>query len=276
MLHTEELILAMQRPDGSWGPFHTLSMPTKAPLTTEQALRRLRVLGFTGQDEPIQRAVAYMERHLPEPVSTIFFEKKHDPKIFADLMLATWLRLFVPDHPGAVRVARQWAAVVEAAFENGERDQALYLRAFEQQFGKLPNPKAGRLINFDGFYQIALLQGMLTPKTENAMLDYMLAHPEGISYVYTAPLNRPPAEFASRGASHYLAAMELLAGYALAPEKLGFVRDWLAQNRVGGQWDLGPRAKDGVYLPLSDSWRRARDRRADCTARVTKLLERLK
>ena len=276
MLRTEEL-LALQRPDGSWGQFHTLSMPTNAPPTTEQALRRLRVLGYTAQDKPIQRAIAYMERHLPAPVPTIFFEKKHDPKIFTDLMLATWLRLFVPDHPGALRVARQWAAVVEAAFQNGERDHALYLQAFQEQFGKLPHPKAWRLVNFDGFYQIALLQGMLTPKTENAMLDYLLAHPEGIAYIYwTAPLNRPPAEFDSRQASHYLAAIELLAGYALAPEKLGFVQDWLAQNRVGGQWDLGPRAKDGVYLPLSDSWRRAEDRRADCTARITKLLEHLR
>jgi hypothetical protein len=47
-------ILDLQHEDGSWGCFHTLSNPTKAqPMTTEQALRRLRILGLTKDDEPI-------------------------------------------------------------------------------------------------------------------------------------------------------------------------------------------------------------------------------
>ncbi|NLM77193.1 MAG: hypothetical protein GX173_03790 [Ruminococcaceae bacterium] len=41
-------ILTRQHDDGSWGHFRSLSNPTKAqPMTTEQALRRLRILGFT-------------------------------------------------------------------------------------------------------------------------------------------------------------------------------------------------------------------------------------
>ena len=207
-------ILAAQHPDGSWGEqFHTLSVPVKGkPLTTEQALRRLRELGFTAQDEAIQRAIAYMEYHLPKPMPTIFFEKTHDPKIFTDLMLATWLKLFVPDHPGATRVAKQWAAVVEAAFENGERDQASYLREFQAQFGKLPNPKAGVLTDFVSFYHIALLPGMLTPKTERAMLNYVLSNPRGISYIYQAPLNQPPPDSPSK-IRRYKEAMGLLERY---------------------------------------------------------------
>ena len=48
-------IVCLQKPDGSWGYFHTLSNPTKSqPITTEQALRRLKILGFTDKDEPIQ------------------------------------------------------------------------------------------------------------------------------------------------------------------------------------------------------------------------------
>jgi hypothetical protein len=55
-------ILDFQHEDGSWGCFHTLSQPTKAQsMTTEQALRRLRILGLTKDDEPIARAIAYME-----------------------------------------------------------------------------------------------------------------------------------------------------------------------------------------------------------------------
>ena len=55
-------IISLQKPDGSWGYFHTLSNPTKSqPITTEQALRRLKILGLTENDEPIQRALKYIE-----------------------------------------------------------------------------------------------------------------------------------------------------------------------------------------------------------------------
>ena len=54
-------IIELQREDGSWGYFHTLSNPSKRyPITTEQAIRRLEILGYTIDDEPILKAVSYM------------------------------------------------------------------------------------------------------------------------------------------------------------------------------------------------------------------------
>ena len=54
-------IIDLQKDDGSWGYFHSLSMPTsKQPITTEQAIGRLRRLGFTKDDAVIKRALSYM------------------------------------------------------------------------------------------------------------------------------------------------------------------------------------------------------------------------
>jgi hypothetical protein len=54
-------IIELQNDDGSWGYFHSLSNPTpEQPMTTEQALRRLEILGFTIDDKPIKKAVKYM------------------------------------------------------------------------------------------------------------------------------------------------------------------------------------------------------------------------
>jgi hypothetical protein len=52
-------IIELQNDDGTWGlAFHSLSRPNKKyPLTTEQALRRLKGLGFTINDTPIRKAV---------------------------------------------------------------------------------------------------------------------------------------------------------------------------------------------------------------------------
>jgi hypothetical protein len=117
---------------------------------------------------------------------------------------------------------------------------------------------------------------MLTPETESRMLDYVISYPSGIYYINGKPLSVLPQEFASREASRYLAAVEILADYRLAGGKLGFVVEWLHKHRdENGQWDMGAKAKDGVYFPLSDSWRRPEDRKRDCTARIAKLIRKL-
>ena len=126
------------------------------------------------------------------------------------------------------------------------------------------------------FYHAVLLQGVLTPETEGRLLDYYLTKPEGIYYIYEKPLDKLPGVFASRQTSCYLAAVEVLADYRQAKDKLGFVAEWLEANRTGlGQWDLGAGARDGVYFPLSDSWRKQEDRRADCTERIAGLLQKI-
>ncbi len=269
-------LLAAQKEDGSWGYFHTLSEPKKYPVTTEQALRRLEALGFTISDAPIARAVSYMvdcltgRNALPDRR-----EKLHDWDSFTAIMLAAWIRRFTPDCPQANAIAGRWADVITAAFADGAYDHAAYLAAYQNVFGM--QPRGGRFVDFVSFYQISLLADMLDIQTERAMLDYVLHHPDGIYYVCEGPLAQPPGEFASKRASRYLAAMELLTRYPSAPEKLAFVADWLETNRTpDSMWDMGAASKDGVYFPLSDSWRRAEVRKTDCTYRIEKLLAALK
>ncbi len=275
--HAQE-ILALQHPDGTWGDmFHSFAQPNrKSPLTTEQALRRLKALGFTIEDEPIRRIVDCMVSCL-EGERTIdnYREKGYDWDLFSRMMLSAWVRLFDPDNEVALAFAKQWANIVEAAFAGGEFYQTAYSEAFAREFARNQTPI--KEIGLTVFYPMNLLHGVLTEETERNMLDYVLTSPSGIYYIYAKPLNRLPAEFASRETSFYLAAMEILAGFKTAREKLSFVMDWLEANRdENGQWDLGAKAKDNVYFPLSDSWRKAEDRRADCTERIERLIQRIK
>lgn len=271
-------ILALQHEDGTWGEmFHSLAQPDgKHPLTTEQALRRLWRLGFTLRDEPIRRAVDCMtaclrdERRIDD-----YWEKGHDWALYTKLMLSAWVRLFDPDNETARGFAMRWARIMEQTFASGTYEHGAYLAAYEQELSS--KAKAAREGDFVTFYPLVLLQGMLSAETESSMLDYVLAHPAGMYYIYGKPLNQLPATFASKETSRYLAAVEIMAGYAAGPEKLGFVADWLLANRdENGQWDLSAKAKDQVYFPLSDSWRTAQARRADCTQRVQALLQRLR
>lgn len=269
-------ILAERHEDGMWGNFHTLSRPVKGrPITTEQAIRRLYRLGYSIEDEVIKNVVDRMVLCIRDQQKIDnYFEKTHDWRLFEKLMLSAWIRIFDSQNPYALEVARGWGDIVEKAFARGTYCREDDIEAFTKQHGR--RPQSGFETGFGMFYHAVLLQGVLTPKTERMFLDYYLSKQDGMYYIYDKRLNQVPGEFASRGASCYLAAMEVLAGYETAKEKLSFVIEWLNDNKdENGQWDFGPKANDGVYFPLSDTWRKAEDRKRDCTERVNRFLNKL-
>ena len=270
-------VIELQNDDGTWGNvFHSLSLPNKRyPLTTEQALRRLKVLGFTINDTPIQKAVDCMTSCLKgERKIDNYWEKTHNWELFTQLMLSTWVQIFEPDNELALKFSKRWSNIIDKAFESGTYNDDVYLDAYICEFSS--KPKGARELDFSDFYHIHLLQGVLSDKTESHFLDYIIAKAEGIFYVYNKPLDKLPIVFASKETSWYLSAIEILSGYKLAKEKLGFVVEWLENNKdENSQWDLGTKANDNVYFPLSDSWKKAEGRKSDCTDRITYILQKL-
>lgn len=268
-------IIALQQDDGHWGYFHTLSDPTpQQPITTEQALRRLRMLGFTKDDPVVAKALSYMHdclkgrKEIPDRR-----EKLHNWDIFTALMMSTWIRKFTADDPVANSVADKWSTVITAAFASGYYDPASYVETYRKIFGL--KPRGGRLTDFVSFYPISLLTGEINRQIEKAYFDYVLSHEAGIYYIHGRSLLHLPGEFKSVHASRYLAAIEILSEYPneYCKKRLKFVSDWLNDNRdADGCWDMGSAARDGVYFPLSDSWRSPLTRKQDCTDRIEKIL----
>ncbi len=276
--HWAHEIVSLQSEDGNWGYFHTLSNPTKRnPITTEQALRRLQILGFTIEDKPIQKAVSYLHhcltgaKQIPDRR-----EKLHNWDIFTALMFSTWIRRFTLEDALANQTAKLWAGIIGQAFESGTYDHNRYVKAYHQVFNL--NPRGGRLIDFVNFYLVSILSNLLDEESEQSLFDYLLNHETGIYYIYGERLSHPPQDFQSKQASRYIGAIELLAEYKNqnCKEKLKFVGEWLDQNRgPDGLWDMGPVVKDGIHFPLSDSWRKTEARKQDCTYRITKLTKKI-
>lgn len=269
-------IVSLQCEDGSWGYFHSLSNPVSShSITTEQAVRRLQMIGYTINDLPIKKAVAYMHaclagnKQIPDRR-----EKLHDWDIFTALMLSTWIRRFTLEDTLANNTAEKWAQIIKHAFIDGTYDHEHYADSYKRAFNMAP--RGGRLVDFVSFYQVSLLADFLDKDTEAAMFDYFLNHESGIYYIYDEPLSVLPKEFKSKQASRYIGAIELLSEYRNpnCKEKLGFVGEWLKHNREpDGLWDMGPAVKDGVYFPLSDHWRCIETRKQDCTYRITNLIK---
>ena len=271
-------IVELQKDDGTWGTcFHTLSQPVKdKPLTIEQALRRLWVLGFTKDDPPIRKVLDYMTACLRgERKMDDTWEKTHNWPLYTKLMLSTWVKLFDPGNELALGFARRWARVIEAAFASGGYDQDDYTKAYVSEFSS--NPRGSRETDVIHFYNVLLFEGVLPTQTENLWIEKVLSHPDGVYYLNSKKqLNIVPETLASKEASRWLGALELLTGYSCAREKLKFASDWLnTRMDEGGRWDFGSEARDGIYFPLSDSWRKVEDRKGDCTHRVKLFLEKL-
>lgn len=251
-------IIELQNEDGTWGyEFYSFSVPNnKKPLTTEQALRRLKNLGFTIKDAPIRKAVDCMavclrgERKIDD-----YWEKGIDWAEYTRLMLATWIKIFEPDNVYALEVAKRYAADIEKLVLSGDYKTDSYKVSF---------------------YDVNITQGLLKPDIESRWIEHIINYDKGIYYIYGKCISELPKVFASLETSRYLAAIEILAGFDTAKEKLQFVVDWLEENKdENGQWDFGAKAKDNIYFPLSDSWRNAEYRKTDCTNRVMAVLEKL-
>ncbi len=266
-------IIALQEDDGKWGCFHSLSQRYNSPITTEQAIRRLRVLGYTIEDECIQKAVNYMDdcltgkKEIPDRREVI-----HDWDIYTSLMLSTWIRIFTKDNTVANAVAGKWAEIVSAAFAQGQYNHEEYCKAYQDIMGL--KPRGGRLVDFVHFYPVSLLVDCLDEKIEPLFLEYVLNKETGMYYVYDGRLYDLPQVFQGREASCYLGAIELLVRYKTGKDKLRFVAEWLEENRnENGRWDMGSSVNDKVYFPLSDSWRKKEVREADCTERIMRLTD---
>ena len=267
-------IISLQDEEGKWGYFHSLSQFYDSPITTEQALRRLECLGYTIEDECIRKAVSYMtgcltgEKAIPDRR-----EKIHDWDVFTELILSTWIRRFTDENSNANKIAKQWTEVVSAAFESGNYDHDKYVSAYND----IIKPKGGRLVSLLNFYPVSLVSDLLDKRTEEAFIDYLINSDNGIYYIYDRKITVLPQKFESREASRYLAAIELLSKYKHARHKLKFVTDWLNENRnENGKWDMGRSVNDKMYFPLSDDWRKKENREADCTERITALMNELK
>ena len=268
-----DAILRQQQPDGTWpGGFHGLAQPGtgKKTLTTEQALRRLHVLGFTAADEPIRRCLDTMAACLRgERKIDSYWETGIDWAMYEPLMLAAWIRLYDPEQPDALAFASRWARVAEAGFSGGSHDSDAWNAACEAEFHRAA--RHPRPLGFSALYHTMLLPGLLSPTTEAALVRHVLH--TGMYYIHERPLTPPPACFQSRETSRWLAALSLLTAYPAAREELAFAKVWLHLNaRPDGAWDMGAACADRVYLPLADSWRSEAVRAADCTSYVRRAL----
>ncbi|ULQ60296.1 hypothetical protein K7I13_03015 [Brucepastera parasyntrophica] len=150
------------------------------------------------------------------------------------------------------------------------------MEKYKTIFGIKPN--GGRFIDFVTFYQVSLVTNILDKNIEPVYFKYILEHEPGIYYIYNKKIKNVPEIFSAKHTGYYLRAIELLARYnnQECKDQLRFVVEWLRKNRnEQNKWDLGKESKDGISLPLLDSWRKDEHRIEDCTNRINRLIKKI-
>lgn len=264
-------IVNLQWDDGSWGRFHSMNTSSKLSITTEGALRRLLILGLDKNNQTIQRAFCYMEKYLNRELDLRDYkEKKHDWDLLTRLFVATWMLIIEPSNVQARAIANDWAKIITYAFSANEYDHD----AYKEAYCEIHKPEKGKVIwGFQNYYLLSMLPGFLTSNIESKFLDYIMNEEKGIYYIYDGNLKTNPKVFSSKQANRYIYAYELLSRYSCARSKCQDFIDWVKENiSEDGFWDMGQTVKDKMQYPLSDSWRKALNRKIDCTVRIQRIL----
>jgi hypothetical protein len=246
-------------------------------MTTEQALRRLEILGFTINDIPIQKTIKYLhncllgKENIPDR-----YEKGSDWKTYLDLMISTWIKRFTSDDKIANTISNKWAEIINNSFIENVFSQQEY----ESMYNRIFCPEKDKHIwGFMNFYGVSILANIVSKNIEPAFFGYVINYPTGIYYFgYNKSISTLPVLFQSKKTGAYIRMIELLTSYKnkKCREKMFFIKEWFERNKSkDNEWDLGKSSRDNILLPLSDSWRKDEDRIKDCTFIMNKIMKKL-
>jgi len=261
-----------QNSRGFWPPFHGY---------TENIIRRCLSIGLDKDHHCLKKVADYLRKVLNNEESWDQSEKQDNirwwPEMFVPLVSAATLSLIEPDDEILKMHRNRWACFAETAFSKGYYDKQAEAKAQHDYFGFITK----RTIPAYGYYNLVLLapkgqEDFLSSTTDQALVDYCINSIDQIYYVY----NRKLSDFVpigtkgkdSRDFCHWLRALSLVSqfrGWEKYKDK--FVEWILNQRNVEEFWEF-PRRPDLYNFPLSDSWRKQKNRIIDSTIMVLRFL----
>ncbi len=269
-------LAAAQKRDGGWGAFHSAGGRTgRGIATTEAGVERALALGLDPAHPILLKASAHildlLNGKMPFPDR---LEKNDRWDTGVRLFAASTLSLIRPGHHALDYDRSLWGEIARRAFQSGTYREEDEINAHARLTGA--TVRSSYLV-LNGKYQLNILgsvPGTLSGELESALLTWIWDRPHGIGYL-SMPLRSIPPD-APGQIDRWLASLELLSRCFPGWCRLaGPQVEWLWGCRDDrGFWDFGPGPSTGPRMPISDNWRKRRDRIFDWTTRVLILLSR--
>ena len=179
-------------------------------------------------------------------------------------------------HPQLDAFWSLWAQALHDAFQSGSYDRMREIAALNELLDcRMKNP-----VPFHKRYPLLILSAtrhQLSDDLERKMLDYVMHTPSGIYYVYEKNISINPP-ILSRDFGGWLRAHQLLSRFRLWTTLATEAVNWIwAQRTDEGFWDVGSSIarKPWTSFPLSESWRRPKNRIIDSTVEILGLLSKV-
>ncbi len=230
---------------------------------------RAKQIGLTANDPELQPLV----EHLLDCIhGHITVHESMNPAI-GRLLASGMLRQLVSNHPAQEPYAAALAGAVSDAYTSGtyqaERYRQTLCEALEVPDNLPVPPVESELV-------LIQLDGRLEHSVE-ALLTYdLLHHTRGIIGLNNRPMIHLPLKYPSVEACRYVLALEVLTHFDTVIDRLDFAREWLYECAdEDGLWDISHECRDGIMLPLSESWRSPNHRRMDVSLQVMRVLQKL-
>jgi hypothetical protein len=271
-----EPIRSEQRSNGGWGHFHGARNPPAYRVPNgEHGIDRALALGLDASHPILRKAVRYLEGLLTARLP--FPEGERNERC-----VLGW-RLFAASKLAEVDATRRslhttwttWAHIVCTSFARGRYDPMAERIAHRQLHGIRGEL---RYLHLSNRYAVALLgsrAGDLPARVERAYVSWLCTRPGGIIYL-GVPVGQAPVRQNAYVVDRWFTSHEVLSRFPSWRRLSIASMQWLwSQQRHSGFWDLGRRAAESAYFPLSPDWRSPVSRRQDWSVRVLVLISTL-
>ena len=251
-----------QIPDGSWGRFHSMDSTIQSRFpTTETAVRRALALGLDNRTPILKRATEYMQSILAGKAAwSDRVEKSKGWPIAVKAITAATLAQIDPEHPATLPAWEYWTEIANRSFPHGSYDPSAEWNAHKDR----------RSLGFrymGSRYVLTVLGAhstSLPASLDHQIVDWVWNNPAGIGYL-GANLQHPEPFHIFQ----WLESLEIMSRFQSWGTVAGRAYSWLLNQRSDkGLWDFGTKVSKSTYFPLSDDWRRARNRSMDHSTRV--------
>lgn len=263
-----------QRPDGSWGRFHSRDSRSKQRIiTTEFGVARGLALGLDASHPTFCRVVDYLAELLIGDIEFPDRAERNDRwPLGVQLFTAATLAQLKPNQPFLDAAWDLWVEIATRTFVDGRYDSEAEIQAHHELTGA--SVKDSYLL-LNNKYTLRLLSARWGELPENLgvqLLRWVWELPQGVRYM-GVPAAKFPVDAHPSGIDRWFDTHELLSCFPIWRDSADGVIDWLwSQRGKDGLWDFGPRVQSSHYFPLSASWRSSLNRKFDWTTRVLVLL----
>lgn len=263
-----------QRPDGSWGRFHSEDTKRRQEIpTTEFGVERALALGLDASHPILENAIRYLVSLLD---GTIEFpdppEKNNRWLTGSRLFAASTLARIQPDNPALKETMELWSAIAEKTFASGAYDPEAEIAAHRQHTGATVK---GSYLRLRGKYQLALLgarPNLLSQKTESSLANWLRHNPEGLGYLDML-LSPPRLDFTPSQMERWFTSAEIMSHFSASRSWASEIEMWMmADHNREDAWGFGARASHTAFFPLSENWKDKSTRILDWRTRTLILM----